>query len=92
MKIEDWAEEDRALWQNSLVRDDPFSEDGARAELRATSNTKVMKGYGRYLTFIKQYDADALDGPAEHAGITPERGQNTLSKTRSLSEPANSQS
>lgn len=72
MRIEDWPEEDRTLWQKSLVRDDPFSEDGARAELREISNKKVANGYGRYLTFLQQHDPLAMQGPTEHR-ITAER-------------------
>lgn len=72
MKIEDWPEEDRVLWQKSLVRDDPFSEDGARAELREISNKKVANGYGRFLTFLEQHDPLAMGEPTEQR-ITPER-------------------
>ena len=55
-----WPEEDRALWLQALEQDDPFSEVGKRAHLRSISNHKVEKGYGRYLTYLKRYEPEAL--------------------------------
>jgi integrase len=53
LKIKDWPELDRSLWINSLTRDDPFSDNGQRANNRKISNDKVAHGIGRWLTFIK---------------------------------------
>ena len=55
-----------------MDRDDPFSEEGQRADKREISNTKVAKGYGRFLTFITRYHPDDLILPPSQR-ITPER-------------------
>ncbi len=66
MKISDWPEPDRTLYEKSLVKADPFSDEGQRADLRDISNQKVAKGYGRYLTFLKRHHPEVLDRPVEH--------------------------
>jgi len=64
MPIALWPEEDRSLWLQTLEQDDPFSVAGRNVDLRRISNTKVEKGYGRYLTFLVRHDPEALKGPA----------------------------
>ena len=72
LKVADWPIEDQRLWSASMDRDDPFSEEGQRADKREISNTKVAKGYGRFLTFITRYHPDDLIlRPSQR--ITPER-------------------
>jgi len=72
LKIADWPAEDQRLWSASMDRDDPFSEEGQRSDKREISNTKVAKGYGRYLTFLTRYHPDDLMlTPSQR--ITPER-------------------
>jgi integrase/recombinase XerD len=73
MNVEDWSEEDRHLWWAALTPADPFSDGGgARANFSPRSNTKVEKGYGRFLTDLKFYDPEALlEPPIER--ITPDR-------------------
>lgn len=75
MKIPDWPETDRALFEKSLVKDDPFSGNGLRANCRDITNHKVAKGYGRYLTFVTRYHPHVLDLPVEHR-ITRDLAQN----------------
>ena len=65
MKIPDWPEPDQTLFKNSLVKGDPFSDEGLRADHREISNHKVAKGYGRYLTFLKRHHPEVFDGPVE---------------------------
>ena len=65
MKIPDWPEPDQTLFKNSLVKSDPFSDEGLRADHREISNQKVAKGYGRYLTFLKRHHPEVFDGPVE---------------------------
>lgn len=65
MKIQQWPHEDRILFQKSLVKSDPFSGDGLRADCRAITNDKVAKGYGRYLTFITRHHPEVLGLPVE---------------------------
>ena len=72
LRCENWPREDQALWLASFDRDDPFAETGQRAGLREISNTKVAKGYGRFLTFVNRHDPEALNLlPGDR--ITPER-------------------
>ena len=65
MKVADWPEADRTLFEKSLVKHDPFSDEGLRADLRDISNQKVAKGYGRYLTFLKRHHPEVLDRSVE---------------------------
>ena len=55
LKIHEWPEHDRALWEAALQQDDPFSESGNRNNYRKISNDKVAKGHGRFLNYIKRY-------------------------------------
>ena len=65
MKIADWPQADRTFFEKSLVKHDPFSDEGQRADHREISNQKVAKGYGRYLTFLKRHHPEILVGPVE---------------------------
>jgi site-specific recombinase XerD len=65
MKIQQWPETDRIHFENSLVKGDPFAADGLRANCREITNTKVAKGFGRYLTFITRYHPEVLEYPVE---------------------------
>lgn len=71
LRIEQWPENDREQWRASLSDSDPFSDVTDRSHLRAISNVKVEKGYGRWLSFLIQSFPQLL---AEEAGfrITPE--------------------
>ena len=71
MKIADWPEQDRLLFEKSLIKSDPFCQEGLRATCRPISNKKVANRNGRYLTFLKIYHPDILDAPSEDR-ITPD--------------------
>lgn len=70
LKIEQWPDNDRKRWQASLSSDDPFSDTADRSELRAISNCKVEKGYGRWLSFLTRCHTELLTQPAGDR-ITP---------------------
>lgn len=100
MKLADWPQADRRLWQEALFPADPFEPTGGtRASHSRQSNFKTEKGYGRWLTWLAttgQLDAEA----APHARITGERvkayvehldglgngGQTILSRLQELGE------
>lgn len=73
MKVENWPEADRNLWQEAITPADPFAEGGGtRANHSPRSNKKAEKGYGRFLTHLKLHDPAAfLEPPIER--ITPGR-------------------
>ena len=71
MKISDWPEPDRLLFEKSIIKSDPFSEEGSRSSCRPISNKKVAGGHGRYLTFAKIYHPHILEYPPEDR-ITPD--------------------
>jgi integrase len=52
LKIQEWPDRDRLLWESALQQDDPFAEGGSRAEYRPISNQKVANGHGRFLNFV----------------------------------------
>jgi integrase len=74
LKLQDWPEDDRRLWQAACEPGDLLAVDegGARANRAIMSNRKAEKGYGRWLTFLQIAYPDSLaDAPALR--ITPER-------------------
>jgi integrase/recombinase XerD len=73
MKVECWPDEDQRLRREALTPADPFTEgSGARADHSPRSNVKAEKGYGRFLTFLKFFEPDALnEAPASR--IIPQR-------------------
>ena len=74
LKLQDWPEEDRRLWQAACKPGDLLDAEpsGARANHAIASNRKAQKGYGRWLTFLQITDPDSLtETPALR--ITPER-------------------
>src|SRR5215472_15309544 len=73
LKLKDWPDEDRGLWQAACKPGDLLAdEEGARANHAIASNRKAERGYGRWLTFLQQTDPGSLaEAPALR--ITPER-------------------
>ena len=71
LKIEQWPSRDRNLWQSAITAADPFSEEGSRAHLRAISNYKVEKGYGRFLNYIQLYHPELFSSHAKRR-LTPD--------------------
>jgi site-specific recombinase XerD len=71
MKLADWPEMDRRLWQEALTPADPFEPTGGtRARHSRQSNVKTEKGYGRWLTWLMTNGVlDSAQAP--HARITP---------------------
>ena len=74
LKLRDWPEADRRLWQAACTPGDLLATEpsGARANHAIASNRKAEKGYGRWLTYLQIADPDSFnDSPALR--ITPER-------------------
>jgi integrase/recombinase XerD len=74
LKVQDWPERDRHLWQSACKPGDLLDAEptGARTNHAIMSNRKAEKGYGRWLTFLQITELDRLaDAPALR--ITPER-------------------
>jgi integrase/recombinase XerD len=73
MKVKNWPDEDQRLWREAQTPVDPFIEgSGARADHSPRSNVKAEKGYGRFLTYLKFFESEALnENPADR--ITPQR-------------------
>ena len=66
LKLKDWPDEDRRLWQAACNPGDLLaSEEGARADHAIASNRKAERGYGRWLTFLQMTDPSSLaEAPA----------------------------
>src|SRR5215472_15432097 len=66
LKLKDWPDEDRRLWQAACKPGDLLaSEEGARADHAIASNRKAERGYGRWLTFLQMTDPGGLaEAPA----------------------------
>jgi integrase len=73
LKLKDWPDEDRRLWQAACNPGDLLaSEEGARADHAIASNRKAERGYGRWLTFLQMTDPSSLaEAPALR--ITPDQ-------------------
>jgi integrase/recombinase XerD len=73
MKRCNWPDEDQRRWREALAPVDPFVEgSGARAHHSPRSNVKAEKGHGRFLTYLKLFEPEALNkSPANR--LTPQR-------------------
>jgi integrase len=66
-----WPEADKALWQQAIETDDPFSVGGAR-RLSQASRKRYFMGWRRFLGFLAIAEPEALEiSPAER--LRPER-------------------
>lgn len=54
MPLAEWPAPDRELWERALAKDDPLEESGMRAHYRPDYNRKVVKKYGRWLTWLSR--------------------------------------
>ena len=71
-KIEEWPAVDRDLWQAALLPGDLLEDGELRAAYAQVSNDKIVKGYGRWLTWLDRRELlDPDDHPARR--ITPAR-------------------
>lgn len=52
LRVTDWPELDRSLWQESLCPADPFGEAGRAATWRPSTITAVEKAYGTFLWWL----------------------------------------
>jgi len=52
MPLREWPSADRELWLAAIRQEDLLEGGGARSGLRPTSNRKMERGYGRFLTFM----------------------------------------
>ena len=68
--IAEWPEADRHLWLAALTLGDILEPGGARAHYRPISNSKVAKGYGRWLAWLASVGA-LLPGDTPGQRITP---------------------
>jgi integrase/recombinase XerD len=74
LKLQDWPEEDRRLWQAACDPGDLLDAEpsGGRANHATATNYKAEKGYGRWLTFLQIVVPGCLmEPPAQR--ITPDR-------------------
>ena len=70
--LEEWPEQDRALWLAALVPGDLLEEGGSRARCRANTNIGIVNGYGRWLQWLdRQGELDPAIPPGDR--ITPAR-------------------
>jgi integrase/recombinase XerD len=64
--VEKWPQPDRQLWQAALQPGDLLEEGGCRAEHSEYSNREIVKGYGRWLAWLKSDDVLDVDvGPGD---------------------------
>jgi integrase/recombinase XerD len=53
MRVADWPEADRSIWEAAINEADPFADNGGeRAIMRVLSNKRLCSSYGRWLTFL----------------------------------------
>jgi integrase len=72
MPVAEWPPMDRDAWQAALTAGDILDEGGIRARHAPETNRKLVKNYGRWLTWLcRRGLLDAPVSPAER--ITPER-------------------
>jgi integrase/recombinase XerD len=87
LKLKDWPEADRRLWQTACLPGDLLDVEsgGARANRAIATNYKAEKGYGRWLTFLQIADPRRLaDPPALR--ITPERVRHYVDRLTDLND------
>jgi integrase len=58
-----WPAADQARWAEALRPGSMFNDGGELAGMRAVSQAKYAKGWGRWLSFVDQSDPAALDLP-----------------------------
>jgi integrase/recombinase XerD len=72
LPVAEWPDGDRIAWQAALAADDPLSfERSTAACWRPATRHKNRRGYGRWLTFLMNSDADLLVPLADR--VTRER-------------------
>ena len=72
LPVADWPDADRIAWQAALAADDPLSfERSTAASWRPATCHKNRRGYGRWLTFLKNSGADLTGSLADR--VTRER-------------------
>ena len=69
LAIAEWPDADRNLWLAALTPGDILEPGGARAHYRPISNTKIAKGYGRWLAWLATTGALLPSDPSKR--ITP---------------------
>lgn len=83
-----WPAEDQRLWALARRRGDPFDPGGQRAGHRPITNTKVEKGYGRWLTFVGSTSEFGALLPAADS-ITPGQVKAYVEHLRTLGNSSN---
>lgn len=84
--VAEWPEEDRQMWLAALAQGDVLEPGGERATYRASSNRKVVSGYGRWLGWLaysRRLDRDA--SPAKR--ITPDAVRAWLAELGRVNRP-----
>jgi integrase/recombinase XerD len=78
-----WPSADRAAWERALRPGNPFEEGGIAAPWSLATRRKIIKGYGRFLLWLKERnELDETVGPAER--ITRERLKAYLEDLRTI--------
>jgi len=84
MKIEDWPEVDRHIFENACRPSNPFDENSGKfSGFRSRSKVKIKNGYGRFLTQLQFNDPVALKEPPERR-ITPERIKSYMKRLQEI--------
>ena len=72
LPVADWPDADRAAWHAALAADDPLSfERSTAASWQPATCHKNRRGYGRWLTFLRNSGADLMVSLADR--VTRER-------------------
>jgi integrase len=63
MRIGDWPDADRQMWNSLVSGDDPLADFGALSHLRETSQRGLIKCYGRWLEWLYRTEPEILASP-----------------------------
>ncbi len=56
-----WPRADQAAWKAALAGGDPFDDQGPGAHWRPRSRQSISSGYGRWITWLRDNDPEALN-------------------------------
>ncbi len=85
--IRDWPAADRAAWETAIASGDIFDGRGPAAHWSAGSRRSIASGYGRWIGYLMEVEADAVAlAPAER--VTPARVGRIIDALRLTITPA----
>src|SRR5262249_49360957 len=84
--LQEWPERDRATWYAACRSGNPLEESGALSRLRSHTLAKLVKGYGRWLTWL--FLAGLLDPDlAPDERVTRERVTRYVDHLKTVNAP-----